>query len=67
MKPFTLGYVGVGLMGGPMVKRLSSLGWSVKGDDEADAIGQLHYLLGRLSIRPQWQQEIDRVDVRFAL
>jgi 3-hydroxyisobutyrate dehydrogenase len=33
MKPFTLGYVGVGLMGGPMVKRLSSLGWSVKGYD----------------------------------
>jgi len=33
MKPFTLGYVGVGLMVGPMVKRLSSLGWSVKGYD----------------------------------
>jgi 3-hydroxyisobutyrate dehydrogenase-like beta-hydroxyacid dehydrogenase len=33
MKPFILGYVGVGLMGGPMVKRLSSLGWSVKGYD----------------------------------
>jgi 3-hydroxyisobutyrate dehydrogenase-like beta-hydroxyacid dehydrogenase len=33
MKPFTLGYVGVGLMGGPMVKRLQSLGWSVKGYD----------------------------------
>jgi 3-hydroxyisobutyrate dehydrogenase len=33
MKPFTLGYVGVGLMGGPMVKRLASLGWSVKGYD----------------------------------
>jgi 3-hydroxyisobutyrate dehydrogenase len=33
MKPFTLGYVGVGLMGGPMVKRLSALGWPVKGYD----------------------------------
>jgi 3-hydroxyisobutyrate dehydrogenase-like beta-hydroxyacid dehydrogenase len=33
MKPFKLGYVGVGLMGGPMVKRLQSLGWSVKGYD----------------------------------
>jgi 3-hydroxyisobutyrate dehydrogenase len=33
MKPFTLGYVGVGLMGGPMVKRLASLGWQVKGYD----------------------------------
>jgi 3-hydroxyisobutyrate dehydrogenase len=28
-KPFSLGYVGVGLMGGPMVKRLRSLGWQV--------------------------------------
>jgi 3-hydroxyisobutyrate dehydrogenase-like beta-hydroxyacid dehydrogenase len=32
-KPFSIGYVGVGLMGGPMVKRLSSLGWQVKGYD----------------------------------
>jgi 3-hydroxyisobutyrate dehydrogenase len=30
---FPLGYVGVGLMGGPMVKRLSSLGWTVRGYD----------------------------------
>lgn len=29
-KPFSLGYVGVGLMGGPMTKRLDSLGWSVR-------------------------------------
>jgi 3-hydroxyisobutyrate dehydrogenase len=33
MKPYSLGYVGVGLMGGPMVKRLASLGWQVKGYD----------------------------------
>ncbi len=33
MKPFTLGYVGIGLMGGPMVKRLSGLGWKVTGYD----------------------------------
>ena len=32
-KPFSLGYVGVGLMGGPMVKRLLSLGWKVKSYD----------------------------------
>ena len=32
-KPFSLGYIGVGLMGGPMVKRLRSLGWSVRGYD----------------------------------
>ncbi len=30
---FPLGYVGVGLMGGPMVKRLTSLGWAVRGYD----------------------------------
>ena len=30
---FKLGYVGVGLMGGPMVKRLNSLGWQVRGYD----------------------------------
>ena len=33
MKKFPLGYVGVGLMGGPMVKRLTALGWSVRGFD----------------------------------
>jgi 3-hydroxyisobutyrate dehydrogenase-like beta-hydroxyacid dehydrogenase len=30
---FPIGYVGVGLMGGPMVKRLKSLGWQVRGYD----------------------------------
>ena len=33
MTKFSLGYIGVGLMGGPMVKRLRSLGWSVRGYD----------------------------------
>jgi 3-hydroxyisobutyrate dehydrogenase len=33
MKKFPLGYVGVGLMGGPMVKRLTGLGWTVRGYD----------------------------------
>jgi len=33
MKPFTLGYIGVGLMGGPMTRRLASLGWQVRGYD----------------------------------
>jgi 3-hydroxyisobutyrate dehydrogenase len=28
-----LGYIGVGLMGGPMVKRLDRLGWTVRGYD----------------------------------
>jgi 3-hydroxyisobutyrate dehydrogenase-like beta-hydroxyacid dehydrogenase len=30
---FPLGYVGAGLMGGPMVKRLTSLGWQVRAYD----------------------------------
>jgi 3-hydroxyisobutyrate dehydrogenase-like beta-hydroxyacid dehydrogenase len=30
---FPLGYIGVGLMGGPMVKRLASLGWKVRAHD----------------------------------
>jgi 3-hydroxyisobutyrate dehydrogenase len=30
---FPLGYIGVGLMGGPMVKRLVSLGWRVRAYD----------------------------------
>jgi 3-hydroxyisobutyrate dehydrogenase-like beta-hydroxyacid dehydrogenase len=29
-KPFSLGYVGIGLMGGPMSRRLAGLGWSLK-------------------------------------
>ena len=29
-KPFSLGYVGVGLMGGPMTRRLASLGWKLR-------------------------------------
>jgi 3-hydroxyisobutyrate dehydrogenase-like beta-hydroxyacid dehydrogenase len=32
-KPFSLGYVGVGLMGLPMVQRLLSLGWKVRAYD----------------------------------
>jgi 3-hydroxyisobutyrate dehydrogenase-like beta-hydroxyacid dehydrogenase len=30
---FPIGYIGVGLMGGPMVKRLTGLGWQVRGYD----------------------------------
>jgi 3-hydroxyisobutyrate dehydrogenase len=33
MDKFPLGYIGVGLMGGPMVKRLTSLGWQVRAYD----------------------------------
>lgn len=34
-KPFSLGYVGVGLMGGPMSERLVKLGWQVNAYDIA--------------------------------
>jgi 3-hydroxyisobutyrate dehydrogenase len=33
MNKYPLGYIGVGLMGGPMVKRLASLGWKVRAYD----------------------------------
>jgi 3-hydroxyisobutyrate dehydrogenase-like beta-hydroxyacid dehydrogenase len=33
MEKFPLGYIGVGLMGGPMVKRLTSLGWTLRAYD----------------------------------
>jgi len=33
MKPYPLGYVGVGLMGKPMSERLASFGWQVRGYD----------------------------------
>jgi len=32
-RPFALGYVGVGLMGLPMVQRLTNLGWRVRAYD----------------------------------
>jgi len=32
-KPFALGYVGVGLMGLPIVQRLTKLGWRVRAYD----------------------------------
>ena len=38
---FPLGYVGVGLMGGPMVKRLTGLGWTVRGYDIVPARSQV--------------------------
>jgi 3-hydroxyisobutyrate dehydrogenase-like beta-hydroxyacid dehydrogenase len=38
---FSIGYVGVGLMGGPMVKRLTSLGWTVRAYDIVPARSML--------------------------
>lgn len=36
------------------VDKAHSLGWDVKVDDEADALGQLHFLLAKLEIKPSW-------------
>lgn len=36
-RSLTIGYVGVGLMGGPMVKRLAGLGWKITAFDIAPA------------------------------
>jgi 3-hydroxyisobutyrate dehydrogenase len=33
MGKFPIGYIGVGLMGGPMVKRLTALGWQIRAYD----------------------------------
>lgn len=50
------------------VQKASRLGWDPRGDDEADAIGQLHYLLTvKLGIKPLWQHAVDQVDARLAL
>lgn len=36
------------------VGKARGLGWDVKGDDDADALGQLHFLLNKLEIKPNW-------------
>jgi 3-hydroxyisobutyrate dehydrogenase len=41
MDKFPLGYIGVGLMGGPMVKRLTTLGWQVRAYDIVPARGNV--------------------------
>lgn len=49
------------------VQKAARLGWDPKGDDEADALGQLHWLLAHLKIKVQWQHQIDQVDARLCL
>ncbi len=36
------------------IAKARGLGWDVKGDDDADALGQLHFLLNKLEIRVPW-------------
>lgn len=49
------------------VQKASRIGWDSLGDDEADAIGQLHWLLGQLKVSVPWQGRIDQVDARLML
>lgn len=49
------------------VAKATRCGWAPEGDDDADALGQLHFLLGRLDITPQWQRSIDAADGRLAV
>jgi hypothetical protein len=49
------------------VQKAIRCGWAPLGDDDADAIGQLHHLLAKLGIKPQWQRDIDMADVRLSL
>ncbi|MES2903246.1 MAG: hypothetical protein V4696_03590 [Pseudomonadota bacterium] len=49
------------------VAKAMRCGWAPQGDDDADALGQLHFLLAKLKIVPQWQKAIDMADVRLPL
>jgi hypothetical protein len=49
------------------VAKAKRCGWNPLGDDDADALGQLHHLLRTLGITPQWQKTIDMADVRLNL
>jgi hypothetical protein len=42
------------------VGKARGLGWPVKGDDDADALGQLHFLLAKLEIRPRYGRNPSR-------
>lgn len=37
------------------VAKATALGWDPHGDDDADALGQLHFLLAKLGIIPPWR------------
>lgn len=40
------------------VDKARRLGWDVHGDDDADAIGQLHFLMNKLAIPAPWRTTI---------
>jgi len=47
------------------VLKARGLGWNVKGDDEADAIGQLHFLLNKLNIQPHYARTLTQEMIRI--
>lgn len=49
------------------VDKATRCGWAPKGDDDADAIGQLHFLLTKLGIRPDWEAVLTKDLVAIAL
>lgn len=42
------------------IAKAHGFGWMVKGDDDADALGQLHFLLHKLEIKPRWGRNPSR-------
>lgn len=49
------------------IAKAKALGWAPHDDNDADAIGQLHFLLKKLGITPPWNTEISRDQLRLAL
>lgn len=49
------------------VEKSQRLGWAPMGDDDADALGQLHFLLNELHIQPEWNQSIERDLISLAI
>lgn len=49
------------------VAKAQRCGWAPQGDDDADALGQLHWLLRQLGINPAYQRVIDNADARLGL
>lgn len=47
------------------VAKAKGLGWDVKTDDEADALGQLHFLLHKLEIRVPWGRNPSKELIRL--
>jgi len=49
------------------IKKANGLGWEVPGDDAADALGQLHFLLHKLGIKTRYGRNPSREFINMAL